>query len=384
MKLAKTIVLKPTLACNLRCRYCYEFCRNGDRYVADRFRVEEVEALIERTARLFPESRVLWMLHGGEPLLNGLNFFRRVVECIRRVNHKFKVTFMVALQTNATLLTDEWIKILEDNADLLSERIVSVSIDGPREINDQARVTADGASAYEMTLATIERIRKSELNFTTISVVGSHNVDRPDEVYRFIRDLDANFNKFIPCYNFDAFGNAEKLGIMPMAYATFMCRVFDLWIHDLPRYATRKWPVIDPIATIVSTLTETFVTWCEYRDEKCDNFVAIYPNGEMWLCDTFDQSTMRDAGFLGNVRDLTDEALIRAFTQPCQLCKYEEFYRTFTQSCNACSIREFCHGGCIVNRASLKRRSIQLFANYCEAKRMLFQHIREGVGLALS
>ena len=386
MGLTKTIVLKTTMDCNLRCRYCYEFGRNGDVYAGKRIGIEELESLIKRTARLFPGSQILWMLHGGEPMIHGADYFRQMADCIRRVNAEAGVRFEIALQTNATLLTDSWIHILEDNADLLSERIVSVSIDGPQEINDRTRLTSQDGSSYQMTMDAIEKIRNSALTFTTISVVGAHNADSPDTVYRFIRDLKPNFSKFIPCYNFDGAGFPERYGIDPMQYADFMCRVFDLWLHDLPGHEPGDWFVIDPLATIISVLTGTFVSWCEYRDEKCDNFTALYPDGGLWLCDTFDHNddNMRNAAYLGNVFELSDEDLTRALLRPCEVCSYQTFYRQLTEKCSSCQIREFCRGGCIASRASLGTRSERLSANHCRAKHRLIQHIQRGVSLALS
>lgn len=384
MSFAKTIVLKTNMGCNLRCKYCYEFNRNGDTYNGKHIQIEQLEALIERTARLFPDSQILWMLHGGEPVINGTEYFRRFAECVRRVNREHHVRFEIALQTNATMLTDRWIELLEENLDLMSERIISVSIDGPQKINDVTRVTGQGASSYQMTMDAIERIRKSKLVFTTISVVGAHNVDKPDEVYRFIRDLKPNCSKFIPCFNFDEKGEPEKYGIRPIQYAEFMCQIFDLWMRDLPGRASGDWFVIDPIATIISVLTGTFVTWCEYRDEKCDNFTSLYPDGELWLCDTFDHDSMRDAAFLGNVSTLSDEELARALSHPSSACAYESFYKQMRDNCSSCDIQKYCHGGCIANRYSLLMRSNKLFADYCEAKHLLIDHIQRGVDLALS
>ena len=372
--------------CNLRCRYCYEFGRNGNAYADRRIRIERLDALIERTARLFPSSQILWMLHGGEPMVQGADYFRRMADCIRKVNAERDVRFEIALQTNATLLTDSWIRALEDNADLLSERIVSVSIDGPREINDKTRLTSQGESSYQMTMDAVERLRNSALAFTTISVVGAHNVDSPEVTYRFIRDLKPNFSKFIPCYNFDSEGRPTRYGIDPMQYAAFMCKIFDLWLHDLPGHEPEDWFVIDPIATIISALTGAFVSWCEYREEKCDNFTSLYPDGGLWLCDTFEHNdeTMRNAAYLGNAFELSDEDLTRALLRPCEVCSYQTFYRQITEKCASCEVREFCRGGCIASRASLGARSERLSANHCRAKRMLINHIQRGVSLALS
>lgn len=382
MSLAKTIIIKSNMNCNLRCKYCYEFNRNGNTYDSTVFDINQLCYLIERMAQVFPDSKILWMLHGGEPLINGLDYFNTFVECIKRVNREYGVEFKIALQTNATLLTDEWIKALEDNIDLLSERIVSVSIDGTKEINDQARLSQSGKSSYNMVLDTIERLRKSSLVYTTISVVGEHNIDKPDEVFSFIKSLGSNLCKFIPCYNYDNNGTPELLGIKPSDFAEFMCRIFDLWMHDLPKQD--EWFVIDPIATIVSKLSGTFVTWCEYRQEKCDNFVCLYPDGELWLCDTFNHDSMRENAFLGNIKSISDEVLIKSFSSPSSVCNYEDFYNSMRVNCRNCDIAEYCCSGCLPCRAEMQRCSNELFNDYCKAKHRLINHIKEGVSLALS
>lgn len=370
------------MSCNLRCKYCYEFNRNEDIYEHKVINIERLCAFVEKTALLFPNSRILWMLHGGEPLINGIDYFTKFLNCIRYVNEKYPVEFKVALQTNATLLTDEWVKVLEDNADLLSERIVSVSIDGAQDINDQARLSANGKSSYEMVIQTIERLKKSKLAFTTISVVGEHNVNHPDEVFAFLKSLNPSLCKFIPCYNYNKDGKPELLGIKPTEFAEFMCRIFDLWMHNLPKQD--EWFVIDPIATIISKLTDTFVSWCEYRKEKCDNFVCLYPDGELWLCDTFNHDTMRENAFLGNINTIQDNALMQVFSAPCKVCKYESFYNGMSVQYQNCDIVEYCCSGCLPYRAEMQRCSIELFDDYCKAKHLLINHIKEGVSLALS
>lgn len=107
MGLAKTIIIKSNMNCNLRCKYCYEFNRNGNIYDSSIFDIYQLCSFIERMAQVFPDSKILWMLHGGEPLINGLDYFNTFVECIKRVNNEYDVEFKIALQTNATLLNDD-------------------------------------------------------------------------------------------------------------------------------------------------------------------------------------------------------------------------------------------------------------------------------------
>ena len=384
MGLQKTFIIKPNMNCNLRCGYCYEFNKNGECYSNALLDVGAITSFIERTARVFPDSRVLWLLHGGEPLVSGVRFLEQFISKVRRVREERHVDFQLALQTNGTLVSDEVVRALEDNIDLLSERVVSVSIDGPRKMNDLVRKSINGASSFDAVMSGIERIKKSKLDFSTITVVGAHNVEHADEVYAFMKSIGARLCKFIPCYNFDGDGCSERFGISPIDYARFVCRIFDCWMKDLPCIPKDRWLVIDPIATILAKVSRVFVTWCEFRDEKCDNFVCLYPDGELWLCDTMDHSTMRDVGYIGNIKTLSDADFVKAVSSPCSVCGFHEFYEQMLTGCRECDIYGMCHGGCLPMRDIIQKKSHRLFEEYCKAKHMLFDYIKKAADYALS
>jgi len=384
MQLAKTIVIKPTMNCNLRCGYCYEFIRNGTTYCEDTMSIEQLKSIVWRTAKLFPDSKILWMFHGGEPLLQGADYLEKFVDCIREVNKEYPVDYKIALQTNATLLTDECIRILEKNADLLSERIVSISIDGPQEINDITRHLANGNSPFKEIETAIQRVKNSELVFSTISVVGTHNVKHAREVFEYMKNLGANLCKFVPNYNSDSNGNAEMYGIRPMEFAEFMCEIFDLWMHDLPNQTKETQMIIDPIASIICTLSNSVVTWCEYREEKCSNFTCIYPNGEMWLCDNFIHESMKDTAYEKNIYEVSDEELKTILSTPNKVCGFDKFYNKAMGRCSGCEIYDYCKGGCLPTHNEMLKKSNILYEEYCDAKKLLINHIKRGVDLALS
>lgn len=383
MKLAKTIVIKPTMNCNLRCEYCYEFIRNGTSYHKDIMTIEQLNGIVKRTARLFPDSRILWMFHGGEPLLQSIDFFESFADCVREVNKMYSVDFKIALQTNATLLTDEYIKVFEKNKDLLSERIISISIDGQKEINDLTRHSISGKSAYQKTVDAIERVRQSELVFSTISVVAQHNVRRAGEIFEYMKSIGSNLCKFVPCYNFNKEGETELYGIRPIEFAEFMCEIFDLWMHNLPMQKDNRM-IIEPIASIICNLSGSFVTWCEYREEKCTNFTCIYPNGEMWLCDNYIHETMKEKAYVKNIFEVSDEELKELLLTPANICNYNEFYDFSMKDCYNCDIYSYCKGGCIPTRYEMLKKSEELHKEYCEAKKVLIKYIKRGVDLALS
>ena len=384
MNLIKTIVIKPTMNCNLRCGYCYEFVRNGTTYCNDTISIEQLNAFVRRVAQLFPASRVLWMFHGGEPLLCGENYIKEFADCVREANRVYSVDFKIALQTNATLLTDKYIRILEENADLLSERIISISIDGPKEINDTTRHYASGQSPFDEIENAIRRVKDSALAFSTICVIGTHNVNNAKEIFAYMKKLGANLWKFIPNYNSDAKGMPELYGIRPMDFTHFMREIFDLWMHDLPSQTIDKRMVIEPIASIICTLSKSFVTWCEYRKEKCSNFTCIYPNGEMWLCDNFIHGTMKDIAYVKNIYEVSDEELKTIMLTPGQICGFEGFYADAMNRCKDCEIYDYCNGGCIPTHNEMRKKSDELFKEYCEAKKTLIRYIKRCVDLALS
>lgn len=384
MQLTKTIVIKPTMNCNLRCGYCYEFLRNGTSYCKDTMNIKQLTEIVQRTANLFPGSKILWMFHGGEPLLQGTEFFKEFADCIRSINEKYSVQHKIALQTNATLLTENLIEILEENADLLSERIISVSIDGPQSINDETRHTVDGNSSYRKVISAINHIKKSKLAFSTISVIGTHNIKKSKEIFDYLKEIGSNLCKFVPCYNSDIHGNSEKYGIYPMEFAEFMCEIFDLWMHNLPLEDKDNHMVIEPIASIICNISQSVVTWCEYRKEKCSNFTCIYPNGEMWLCDNFIHKTMKKEAYVKNIFEVSDEELKEILATPGKVCNFDSFYKKSMENCTECDIFDFCKGGCIPTRYEMKKKSTKLYKEYCDAKKLLINHIKKGVDFALS
>ncbi|MBQ3689215.1 MAG: radical SAM protein [Bacteroidales bacterium] len=357
----------------MRCNYCYEFKRDVVN-VNNQISSEQIEKLIERVAQLFPESHILWMLHGGEPFINGIDYYDKFCKALKSTNLQYNVDFKTAIQTNATLLNEKWIEKIAEHSDLLSERILSISIDGPKEINDLARVTLKGASTFEILEKVFEMLNKSQLKYTTISVVGKHNKDKWSEVYKFIKSLRPTFSKFIPCYNFDSHGYTEKLGITPMDYAWFMTQMFDIWIKDIDTDL-----LIDPFVTIIRKISGKEAKWCEYRKDKCEHFISIYPNGDMWLCDTYNQETMSQYANMGNIFLLSDDDLKTNLENPLSKCDYNVLYHHITARCRDCEYDKYCAGGCIPMRYDLMQKSHNIYEEYCNGRKFLIDYVKNAV-----
>ena len=163
---AFNIMLKPAGSlCNLGCAYCY-YLDKADIYGGrePRMSLEMLETVIREyiAANDVPEVTFNW--HGGEPLVLGLDFYRKAMELERK--YADGKTVFNTLQTNGTLLTPEWADFLRENRFL-----VGISIDGPRDIHDKYRKDRGGAGTFDKVVRGIGLLRAHGVEFNTMSTV---------------------------------------------------------------------------------------------------------------------------------------------------------------------------------------------------------------------
>lgn len=190
------VMAKPTGAiCNLDCEYCF-FLSKDQLYPGSGFRMEPRvhEAYLSQLLAAHQDvDEVVVAFQGGEPTLMGLDFFRRTLELeekLRRPGQRILNT----MQTNATLLDDEWAAFLRDH-----EFLVGVSIDGPREMHDAYRVDKGGKPTFDRVLRGIDVLRRHGVDWNALTTVHRANGDHGPEVYTFLRDeLGAQFVQLIP------------------------------------------------------------------------------------------------------------------------------------------------------------------------------------------
>lgn len=143
-----TYIFKATAFCNLNCTYCYIF-NLGDQSFQGRPKVMPLELVAKAAERMVEQARLQGVrrinvaFHGGEPMLAGKEWLRRAVETFRRAGGE-EVHFLFSLQTNGVLLDHDWVKLFDE-----LQIGISVSLDGPREINDRARVNFAGRGSYD-------------------------------------------------------------------------------------------------------------------------------------------------------------------------------------------------------------------------------------------
>jgi uncharacterized protein len=336
------VLAKPTgPICNLDCGYCF-FLSKESLYPGDRFRMADelldqyVRQLLE--AQAGPEVIVAWQ--GGEPTLMGVDFFRRAIGLVDRYRRPGQhVTHTI--QTNGTLLTDEWCELLAANGFL-----VGISIDGPAHVHDAYRVDKKGQPTFDKVRRGLDLLKAHGVDFNVLCTVNAANQDHALEVYRFLRDeLGAEHIQLIPIVeraNDTGFQEGDEVtdrSVDPGAWGRFLIAVFDEWVcRDV---GTVFMPHIDAALASWMGLPPSLCIFAE----TCGNAVALEHNGDLYSCDHF----VEPAHLLGNI---TEVHLVELLASPQQRAFGQAKRDDLPRCCVDCSVRFACNGECPKNRFS--------------------------------
>jgi len=336
------LLAKPTgPICNLACDYCY-FLSKESLYPGDRFRMSEqvLSSYVSGLLQAHPDGPVAVAWQGGEPTLMGIDFFRRAIDLVDQ-HRRPAQQVEYSIQTNATLLTDEWCELFAQHRFL-----VGISTDGPPELHDRFRVDKHGAATSSKVLAGLERLVRHGVDVNVLCTVHRGNQDHPLDVYRYFRDdLDLRFIQFIPVVEWDCVGDgagmdgrgrATERSVEPQAWGRFLNAVFDEWV------------VADVGEVFVSMFDSALGSWlglgssmCIFA-ESCGASLAVVHNGDVYSCDHFVDPDHR----LGN---LTESDLGVLVGSPRQ-AEFGHAKSVLPLRCRGCEVRFACHGECPKNR----------------------------------
>ncbi|MDE5726917.1 MAG: radical SAM protein, partial [Duncaniella sp.] len=234
---------KPAGAmCNLACEYCYYLDKKNlygaPSLASDMFMTD---AMLERFVREYieaqPADTVLFTWHGGETLLRDRAFYERALALQRKYAGGRQVDNCI--QTNGTLLTDDWCRFFHDN-----NILVGLSIDGPGEFHDRYRRDLAGAPTLGRVIRGAALLNRHDVEWNAMAVVNDLNSREPLEFYRFFRDtLGCRFLQFAPIVErygggglaspADTEGRMTPFSVTPGDWGEFLCAIFDEWVrHD--------------------------------------------------------------------------------------------------------------------------------------------------------
>ena len=359
------IMMKPRGAiCNLDCEYCYflskEFMYPGSRFrMADDLLEEYTKQYIE--AQRVPEVTFAWQ--GGEPTLMGLDFFKRAVE----LQQKYKKPGMHvhnALQTNGTLLDDDWCRFFHDN-----DFLIGLSVDGPRELHDAYRVDKGGKPTFDKVMAGMHLMQRHKVEFNILTTVHAANADHPLEVYRFLRDeAKTQFMQFIPIVERDNDTGYQEgdtptnRSVTAEQYGRFLIGIFDEWVR---RDVGRVFVQIFDVA--LAAWTGNRPGLCIF-EETCGSALAMEHNGDLFSCDHFVEPNYR----LGNIQEIP---LIEMVASAQQRKFGQDKRDLLPQYCLDCEVRFVCNGGCPKNRFITTPDGDPGLNYLCAGYRAFFNHV---------
>ncbi len=360
------VFVKPTGSlCNLGCKYCY-YLEKEHLYREDesfQMPLDTMESYIVQHIAASPDNVITFSWHGGEPTLLGLEYFRRIVEIQRRHKPPNK-TIINGVQTNGTLLDDEWCRFFSEE-----EFAVGLSLDGPREMHDMFRVTKDHKPTFEQTMRGYNLLQKHKVHTDTLCVVNVYNVQHPLLVYRFFKQINAQFITFLPCVDPQP---GTELGISEIsvpseAWGRFLCTIFDEWVNKDIGYVK-----VQIFEEALRTAFNQEHSLCIFRP-TCGDIPVIEHNGDFYLCDHYVDADH----LLGNIHETPFVELLESPTQ-------REFgdakLSTLPKYCLECSVRTMCNGECPKNRFLVTPDGEPGLNYLCAGYKHFFSHCQPFIG----
>ncbi|MCW4073242.1 anaerobic sulfatase-maturation protein [Segatella copri] len=367
------VMLKPAGAhCNLACKYCYYLEKNKLYPTAQRHLMSD--EMLEQFTREYIEAQtmnqVLFTWHGGEPLLRSIDFYRKALSLQQKYAGGRRIDNVI--QTNGTLLTDEWCEFFAQN-----HWLVGISIDGPQPDHDHYRLTAAGKPSWKKVMQGIKLLKKHGVEWNAMAVVNAYNANHPMEFYRFFKENGCQFLQFTPIVErltrhedgrtLASLADKDEISlseasVAPEQWGYFLCAIFDEWVRK------------DVGKIFVEIFDCTLANWmgispgiCAYSKE-CGHAGVMEHNGDVYSCDHFVFPEYK----LGNIRD---HSLIDMLYGEQQ----QEFSRlkhsSLPRQCKECDMEFACHGECPKNRF-MKDKYGDSGLNYlCPGYYHYYQHV---------
>lgn len=361
--------------CNLNCKYCYylekaNLYRDEDK--AGRFTMSD--DLLEKFIESYIESQtspdVLFCWHGGETLMRPLSFYKRVVELQKRYARGRHIDN--TLQTNGTLLTDEWCEFFRKEGWL-----IGVSIDGPQEFHDEYRRNKMGQPSFRKVMQGIDLLKKHDVMWNALAVINDFNADYPLDFYNFFKEIECKYIQFTPIVE-RIFNHKDgrhlaspvnqgnvplaDFSVSPEQWGEFLCTLFDEWVKkDVGEY-------------FIQIFDSTLANWVGEQPgvctmaRTCGHAGVMEYNGDVYSCDHFVFPEYK----LGNIRTHT---LVEMMYSERQEKFGQAKYNSLPRQCKECEFLFACNGECPKNRFAVTADGEPGLNYLCSGYKRFFRHV---------
>ncbi|NLT24555.1 MAG: anaerobic sulfatase maturase [Syntrophorhabdus sp.] len=376
------VVAKPTgPLCNLNCEYCFYLEKQALFGAGEKYRMsdEVLSRFITSYITSQPTPLVEFVWQGGEPTLTGVDFFKRVIELQRPFVGTKTITH--SLQTNGTLLTDEWCAFLKEH-----DFMVGISLDGPREIHDRYRRDHEGNGTFDRAMRGLRLLQKHRVDYNIMACVAGETAKHPLDVYRFFRNEGVEFIQFTPIVERMPGEDSKQLGLrlagpasldkeegetgvtpwtlVPGEYGDFLISIYEEWVRN------------DVGRVFVMNFEWALNAWignpspvCVHAD-RCGRSLVVEHNGDVYACD----HSVYPEYKLGNIKtDTLAEMAARSLQSGFGTRKETALPRW----CRECEVLAACRGACPKHRFATTFYGEPGLHYLCEGYRKFFLHIRK-------
>lgn len=365
----RSFICKVASRCNLNCDYCYVYHHPDQswRTQPQRMSLSTAGRLGERInehAVAHGLAQVDFILHGGEPLLLGVDYLRALCETVTR--HAPDVRIRWNGQTNGTAYTEEVLEFCRE-----WEVSFGLSLDGPRMANDLHRLDHAGRSSFDAVERSLELLGRSGHLWGGILAVIDLRAD-PLETYSYFRSFNPpSIDFLLPLANHDS-PPPGKEDPYATPYADWLLKVFDVW------YAEKPQPIrIRRFRDIVALYLGSTRSSEEWGLQPVD-FIVVETNGEIQAVDTL-KTTYPGACDLG--MNIFSHGFDNALSSPLVRSRQNN-WATLCDTCRSCDLVRICGGGYFPQRYS-SSNGFQNTSVYCADLMKLIRTVTGTVGADL-
>lgn len=377
--LAFNIMLKPAGSlCNLDCNYCY-YLDKADIYDGKepRMSYEMLEKVIREYIEANEVPQVCFNWHGGEPLVLGIDFYRKALELEKKYGQGKEI--LNTIQTNGTLVNAQWAQFFREN-----NFLVGISIDGPEDIHNRFRKDKGGAPTFDKVMRAIELFRLYGVEFNTMTTVNRASEGRGLEVYQFLKSIGSRYMQFMPVVEHVVYPVSPSGKVMKSArphivapdtpgaviapwcvhdveYGKFLCSIFDYWVrNDVGQY-------------FVGQFDATLACWCGVQPgtcvfgQTCGGNSVIEHNGDLYPCDHFVYPGMK----LGNI---AEKSIREMMESPAQVKFGIDKRNSLPTRCLRCEFLFACNGECPKHRFNTTEKGETGLNALCYGYKMFYSH----------
>lgn len=359
-----TVLVKVSSRCNINCSYCYVYNMGDDGWknMPPLISQDTNKALSSALKDLVADQALPFatVLHGGEPLMMGL---RKLKELLKSLRESLPDTHPISMQTNGMLITNEILQLC------VQYRVsISVSIDGPKLINDQFRIDHKGKGTYEKVVAGIALLNNHKesgfLYAGLLCVINPHS--EPSKIYSFLKGLGAASIDFLYRDGNHSILPFGKESFESTEYGDWLCALLDIYLSDP---AAPKIRFLDDIIRL-----ELGSLGIKEGLGVTDYGIAIIEtDGAITKNDTL-KSTFNGADQFSEKWSIHTHRLSEVFNSE-EFKQYYAMQRATSKTCTSCDYINTCGGGMPLHRWS-DENGYDNPSIYCNDQKKIISTIR--------